>query len=168
MKKVVHIKAHVRRLKNGKTVRVREHDVYRYLGTTRKSLGDVMRDKKSRGKELERLMKLREKKLKEFSIKTEKPLEDKIETPKKEQPQTVVSQSPNKPYKPTKEDYNKGFHVFDNGSVKYYPKTVVKRKKDDGVSFTSEERKKGFKLEYTSDGTAKVHYTDDALKNMDI
>lgn len=167
MKKVVHIKAHVRRLKNGRTIRVREHDVYRYLGTTRKSLGDIMRDKKSRGKELERLMKLREKKLKEFSIQTDKPLEDKVESPKEEQPQ-VVFQVSSKPYKPTSEDYKKGFHIFDDGSVKYYKKKEVKKKKDNGVSFTPEERKKGFKLEYTSDGTAKVHYTDDALKNMDI
>ena len=44
--------------------------------------------------------------------------------------------------------------------------TKIKESSDYG--FTPEERKKGFKLEYTSDGTAKVHYTNDALKNMDI
>lgn len=124
--KKIHVRAHTRRLKSGKVVTIKAHDVIRYSSDTKNS---KIKRKSKRGEEL----------------------------------QSVVIRKTPKVYKPTEQDYTKGFHVFDDGSVKYYDdhkKIKSKETKTPAVKFTKTERKKGFKL--TADGS--VYYTPEALK----
>ena len=215
MKRPVHIKEHTRKLKNGKTIIIKAHVVYRE-SSRGESTGIV-----KRGDELDAHRKLKptkykkkyaldnanaamksgidESTYKEYVNKlltqqkaveshssqqksdTSKDLAKFIRTlPSKQQHALEketdikwlergggedVSSDGNvknkRRYKSTVSDRDHGFHIFDDGSIKYVKKTVRKPRKSDKISFASSERKKGFKLVMLDDGTTRVYYPSD-------
>lgn len=67
-------------------------------------------------------------------------------------------------YKSTVSDRDHGFHIFDDGTIKYIKKTVRKPRKSDKITFTNTERKRGFKMVTMEDGTTRVYYPKDQDK----
>ena len=178
MKRVIHIKEHTRRLKSGRVIKVRAYDRNYFGGKVSVSTKHTKIVK--RGDELKnvRLNKeLADKNLEEENIldmdnsKEVESTPKKVSKRKKSSSAKKVSKKP-KEYKPTKEDYLKGYHLFSDGSVKYFPKKKVKPKKDDGLKWTKDERKRGFKtvdISFNKDtGTlnSNVYYTDAMKRQM--
>ena len=185
MKRVIHIKEHTRRLKSGRVIKVRAYDRNYFGGKVSVSTKHTKIVK--RGDELKNIKlkkELKDKNLEEENIldmdnsKEVESTPKKVSKRKKSSSTKKVYKKPKekeekpKEYKPTKEDYLKGYHLFSDGSVKYFPKKKVKHKKDDGLKWTKEERKRGFKTvdisfdKDTNTISSNVYYTDAMKRQM--